>query len=383
MESEYHLQEEFGRAQGQEADDSNASGKHAMESEEHLQGEFRRAQGQQADNSKRVRTSGRKNRAWFKYCKSLPTHLKQQQNDVRGDEMCGPGEGNGKEQAETGMLHGERHEATSLRASDPSRGKQGRRAGLSEEERCTVWMPAKKRLCSQRRSGPLSPFCLIHLQNSTLPLEQNAPASDPASASSAATGSSACAPLAMMSSCPHCSAAMATSKLEKHFGRCNVLRKQAQLESSHFYLCDANSGGEGGGGDCETKTTYTAEDDGGGSAVNVGLVGLVGLAERAFASKVKECFDKHVPALKENVLQAQGCQALFEASLAGGSESHPHPHFNSSPRLLFTPSPSWALLYMHQTYVEKTRARVQERERESERKRERGRDINTCICICI
>ena len=31
---------------------------------------------------KRVRTSGRKNRAWFKYCRSLPTHLKTQTHEA-------------------------------------------------------------------------------------------------------------------------------------------------------------------------------------------------------------------------------------------------------------------------------------------------------------
>ena len=34
--------------------------------------------GEDRESVKRVRPTGRKNKAWFKYCKTLPTHLKLQ-----------------------------------------------------------------------------------------------------------------------------------------------------------------------------------------------------------------------------------------------------------------------------------------------------------------
>ena len=245
---------------------------------------------------KRVRPTGRKNRAWFKYCKSLPTHLKRQQHGE-----CGQGH---EQEQEPGQKGGagkdpapEQDGGTSFRASDPSRDR-GRRVGLPEAERCTVWLAQKKRLCSQRRAAPDCLFCLSHLQNP--PPEDSKPA-----AASAAAGPS-------MSSCPSCRALVAAAKLEKHKGRCNVLRREAEQESQPYYLYHVNSGGAeaaAGGG------------EGGAQGPATTLPGtLAELAEHEFASRVLEKFEQHVPSLQEEVLEAKGCEALFEASRAGGKE---------------------------------------------------------------
>jgi hypothetical protein len=110
-------------------------------------------------------------------------------------------------------------------------------------------------------------------------------------------------------SCRHCRSVVAAAKMEKHLGRCNALRKQSQQEAAPYYLLDANSG---------SKFSRCSGKDGGGLGGSQGS--LAALGERDFAVKIKECYEKHVGVLQEHVLQASGLDALFEASLAGGSE---------------------------------------------------------------
>jgi hypothetical protein len=109
--------------------------------------------GEDCGSGKRLRPTGRKNKAWFKYCKTLPTHLKLQTAanggpGGSGEEDGGTDAGGGKSLkpyasgSSNGAAQGTRE---SRRAADPSRDTQGRRAGLPMEERCTVWISQKKR----------------------------------------------------------------------------------------------------------------------------------------------------------------------------------------------------------------------------------------------
>ena len=162
------------------------------------------------------------------------------------------------------------------------------------------------RHCSQRRSAPDSLFCFAHLQNPPLaPTCPDAPTrvgSGGARCDAGGSGSGG------VEKCPHCSAAVGVGKLEKHLGRCNVLRKLAQQQALPYYSLNANSG---------AATTGDAGRAGGAGMVdNV----LYGLDERAFADKVLECYRHHVPPLDEQVLEAKGCERLFDAALAGGTE---------------------------------------------------------------
>ena len=153
----------------------------------------------------------------FKYCRSLPTHLKQHQHaqevpnpaenragdETKEDELEIPG-GCDKSEVSTRAESRNEHDKKApgaagdrLRASDPCRDRQvwykfntafngqismflyltmhvrnahtcscthpctytynylcvtqGRRSGLPQAERCSVWLPQKKRFCSQRR----------------------------------------------------------------------------------------------------------------------------------------------------------------------------------------------------------------------------------------
>ena len=115
--------------------------------------------GEDCGSGKRLRPTGRKNKAWFKYCKTLPTHLKLQTAANGGpggggeeDGGTDAGEGDSRDDesslqpyasgSSNGAAQGTRE---SRRAADPSRDTQGRRAGLPMEERCTVWISQKKR----------------------------------------------------------------------------------------------------------------------------------------------------------------------------------------------------------------------------------------------
>ena len=243
--------------------------------------------GAEAGGTKRVRPTGRKNRAWFKYCKSLPTHLKSQHG---GDEV---------NDRQEGVASG----GTSFRASDPSRDDQGRRVGLPEHERCSVWLTQKKRLCSQRRA-PDHVWCLSHIQNP--PSELQLAGGSAAAASSFFSPSPAASSAPSMLTCPSCGAVVAAAKLEKHKGRCNVLRREAEQEAQPYFLHHANSGIGFPG-----EETQKANEPGGI---------LAGLGEQDFAALILKTFDQHVPPLEEEVLEAKGCEALFAASLAGGKE---------------------------------------------------------------
>jgi hypothetical protein len=161
------------------------------------------------------------------------------------------------------------------------------------------------RHCSQRRSAPDSLFCFAHLQNPPLaPTYPDAPTGVGSGGArcDAGGGGSGC-----VEKCPHCSAAVGVGKLDKHLGRCNVLRKLAQQQALPYYSLNANSG---------AATTDAEEAGGAGIVDNV----LYGLDERAFADKVFECYRHHVPPLDEHVLEAKGCERLFDAALAGGTE---------------------------------------------------------------
>ena len=234
--------------------------------------------GAEAGGTKRVRPTGRKNRAWFKYCKSLPTHLKSQHG---GDEV---------NDRQEGVASG----GTSFRASDPSRDDQGRRVGLPEHERCSVWLTQKKRLCSQRRA-PDHVWCLSHIQNP--PSELQLAGGSAAAASSFFSPSPAASSAPSMLTCPSCGAVVAAAKLEKHKGRCNVLRREAEQEAQPYFLHHANSGIGFPG-----EETQKANEPGGI---------LAGLGEQDFAALILKTFDQHVPPLEEEVLEAKGCEALF------------------------------------------------------------------------
>ena len=288
------------------------------------------AQEETTVNRVRVRATGRKNRAWFKYCKSLPTHLKKYEGegaaDRKGVAAGAPGAAI-KDSAPENAIGDQREaregcggrEGASLRASDPSRDKQRRKSGLTAEERCTVFISQKKRLCSQKRHG-CSLFCLAHLQNRPPP---PATFETPALLATTATGATGMVGVGMSPftpsqaststiatlACRHCGSVVAAAKMEKHLGRCNALRKQSQQEAAPYYLLDANSG---------SKFSRCSGKHGGGLGGSQGSLAVLG--ERDFAVKIKECYEKHVGVLEEHVLQASGLDALFEASLAGGSE---------------------------------------------------------------
>ena len=267
----------------------------------------------QADSGKRARQTGRKNRAWFKYCKSLPTHLQKPPGAECAAGVAASAEGCRSEPAT--------HDQERLRGSDPARDEQGRKAGLPEVERCTVWLPQKKRLCSQRRSSPGSLFCIAHLLNPPPMLPQAAAsgAPDHSQSVSSAPGSATNRHVEMIT-CEHCGAAVAAAKLDKHLGRCNVLRKQALLEAAPYFRRDANSG-----------AAPSPEHDAPAGAVGCGQ--LASLGESEFAARVRAWFQEHVPASvgETMVLEAAGCSALFEASLAVRWPYHlPHPSIHPS-----------------------------------------------------
>ena len=267
----------------------------------------------QADSGKRARQTGRKNRAWFKYCKSLPTHLQKPPGVECAAGVATSAEGCRSEPAT--------HDQERLRGSDPARDEQGRKAGLPEAERCTVWLPQKKRLCSQRRSSPGSLFCIAHLLNPPPMLPQAAAsgAPDHSQSVSSAPGSATNRHVEMIT-CEHCGAAVAAAKLDKHLGRCNVLRKQALLEAAPYFRRDANSG-----------AAPSPEHDAPAGAAGCGQ--LASLGESEFAARVRAWFQEHVPASvgETMVLEAAGCSALFEASLAVRWPYHlPHPPIHPS-----------------------------------------------------
>jgi hypothetical protein len=279
--------------------------------------------GEDRESVKRVRPTGRKNKAWFKYCKTLPTHLKLQtaKNGGKGgggeDRGTDAGGGDPRDYEcsfqtyASGSQIAAQGTRESRRAADPWRDTQGRRAGLPLEERCTVWISQKKRHCSQRRSAPDSLFCFSHLQNPplkpTCPDVHNGVGSGGARCAAGGGGSGGVEKWGV-EKCPHCSAAVGKGKLDKHLGRCNVLRKMAQQQALPYYSLNANSG---------AATTGDAGEAGGaGMEDNI----LYGLDERAFADKVLECYRQHVPPLDEQVLEAKGCERLFAAALAGGTE---------------------------------------------------------------
>lgn len=109
--------------------------------------------GKDRGSGKRVRPTGRKNKAWFKYCKTLPTHLKLQtaaNGSPGGGADAGGGDPSDYESSLQPYASGSSNGAAqgtreSRRAADPLRDTQGRRAGLPLEERCTVWISQKKR----------------------------------------------------------------------------------------------------------------------------------------------------------------------------------------------------------------------------------------------
>eukprot|EP00854_Cymbomonas_tetramitiformis_P006504 gene6504-biopygen6550 len=105
-------------------------------------------------------------------------------------------------------------------------GRVARRDGLATDERCSLWLPQKKRFCSRPQLAGTTLCCQHQLKES----ESVSPAAKPPSQPE-------------REPCPHCMTLLLPAKLSSHISkRCEAAQRQVEMEQQVFFHRGVNSG---------------------------------------------------------------------------------------------------------------------------------------------